>query len=256
MDWYLVITSDMREGLGLTGNELLAYALIYGYSNGDAGCYFGGTARLAQILGVKERQARGILKNLVDRGLIKREYHNAVPCYMVVGNPLPPMAENCQRQNNAEQTAINCQTNGNKLPHIYNNNINIYKSLSNKEEPSKNFSSSSDSQTITPAAKHCAPRFQKPSIAEIQDYCTERKNFVNPQQFFDFYESNGWMVGKNKMKDWKACVRTWEQRSKTTTNNPQPRPTYQTPKKESVFDKNMRILKEYMESKKEKADEQ
>jgi len=52
--------------------------------------------------------------------------------------------------------------------------------------------------------------FTKPTIDEIQDYCIERNNNVNAEQFYDYYESNGWKVGKNAMKDWKACVRTWE----------------------------------------------
>ena len=56
-------------------------------------------------------------------------------------------------------------------------------------------------------------KFQKPNIEEISNYCKERKNNVNPSKFIDFYESKGWMVGKNKMKDWKACVRTWENSS-------------------------------------------
>lgn len=53
-------------------------------------------------------------------------------------------------------------------------------------------------------------KFVPPTIEEISEYCRERKNNVNPEKFFDFYESKGWMVGKNKMKDWKAAVRTWE----------------------------------------------
>ena len=52
--------------------------------------------------------------------------------------------------------------------------------------------------------------FTKPTIDEIQNYCIERNNNVNAEQFFDYYESNGWKVGKNSMKDWKAAVRTWE----------------------------------------------
>lgn len=54
--------------------------------------------------------------------------------------------------------------------------------------------------------------FNKPTIIEIKDYCLERNNNIDANSFFDFYESKGWMVGKNKMKDWKAAVRTWELR--------------------------------------------
>ena len=53
-------------------------------------------------------------------------------------------------------------------------------------------------------------RFEKPTISDIEQYCIERNNNVNAEHFFDYYESNGWKVGKNSMKDWKAAVRTWE----------------------------------------------
>lgn len=53
-------------------------------------------------------------------------------------------------------------------------------------------------------------RFEKPTLSEIKEYCIERNNNVNAEQFFDYYESNGWKVGKNSMKDWRASVRTWE----------------------------------------------
>ena len=53
-------------------------------------------------------------------------------------------------------------------------------------------------------------RFTPPTIEEVQAYCQERQNGVDAERFIDYYSSNGWMVGKNKMKDWKAAVRTWE----------------------------------------------
>lgn len=56
--------------------------------------------------------------------------------------------------------------------------------------------------------------FTKPTLQEITDYCLERNNNVDAERFYNFYESKDWYVGKNKMKDWKACVRTWEQRDK------------------------------------------
>jgi len=52
--------------------------------------------------------------------------------------------------------------------------------------------------------------FIKPTILEILSYCQERKNNVNPDKFFNHYESNGWMVGKNKMTKWKSAIITWE----------------------------------------------
>jgi hypothetical protein len=53
-------------------------------------------------------------------------------------------------------------------------------------------------------------RFVPPTLDEVKAYCLERKNNVDAERFIDYYSSNGWLVGKNKMKDWKAAVRTWE----------------------------------------------
>ena len=57
-----------------------------------------------------------------------------------------------------------------------------------------------------------AKKFIKPTVEEIAAYCAERKNEVDAQAFFDFYESKGWKVGAVKMRDWRASVRTWEKR--------------------------------------------
>jgi len=65
-------------------------------------------------------------------------------------------------------------------------------------------------------------RFTPPTLQEVTDYCSERNNNVDPQAFIDFYSSKGWMIGKNKMKDWKACVRTWERHdNKVSVKTPQ-----------------------------------
>lgn len=85
-------------------------------------------------------------------------------------------------------------------------------------------------------------RFTPPTLEEVSSYCSERNNNVNPQKFIDFYQSKDWMVGKNKMKDWKACVRTWEQKEVK-----EPRvakePTYSS---ENNMDIDEDILKKYL----------
>ena len=53
-----------------------------------------------------------------------------------------------------------------------------------------------------------AKRFYPPTLDEVKQYCEERKNNIDPMAFIDFYSSKGWMIGKNRMKDWKAAVRT------------------------------------------------
>ena len=65
--------------------------------------------------------------------------------------------------------------------------------------------------------------FVPPTVDEVREYCLARKNGIDPQEFVDYYAARGWMLGKAKMKDWKAAVRTWE-RSRKQEN------------KENVFD--------------------
>jgi len=62
-------------------------------------------------------------------------------------------------------------------------------------------------------------RFVPPKPSEIKLYCIERNNGVDHDKFHNFYESKGWMVGKNKMKCWKSAVRGWEKNNPKTTNN-------------------------------------
>lgn len=62
-------------------------------------------------------------------------------------------------------------------------------------------------------------RFSPPTIEEVKAYCAERKNNVDAQRFVDYYTSNGWLVGKNKMKDWRAAVRTWERNNSSSSKS-------------------------------------
>ena len=67
-----------------------------------------------------------------------------------------------------------------------------------------------DKDIVIVKDKAKAKRFVKPTVVDIAEYCVERNNVVDAQKFYDYYSSNGWKVGKNPMKDWKAAVRTWE----------------------------------------------
>ena len=66
-----------------------------------------------------------------------------------------------------------------------------------------------EEDSIMPPQKY-KRTFTKPTLEEVQAYCKERNNNVDAQKWFDYYSSNGWKVGRNPMKDWKASVRTWE----------------------------------------------
>lgn len=60
-------------------------------------------------------------------------------------------------------------------------------------------------------------RFIPPTVEEVRAYCEERHNGIDPEAFIDFYATSKWKRGNTKITDWKACVRTWERRQKSTT---------------------------------------
>lgn len=76
-------------------------------------------------------------------------------------------------------------------------------------------------------------KHKKPTLEEVKEYCLERNNNVDAELFINYYESNGWKVGRNSMKDWKACVRTWE-RNKVNQH------------KESRYEREKRLLEEML----------
>ena len=80
----------------------------------------------------------------------------------------------------------------------------------------------SESESVSETESAGRPRrFTPPTLGEVKAYCDERRNGIDPQRFIDFYEAKGWKVGEQAMKDWKACVRTWESREKAQPKKPQ-----------------------------------
>lgn len=94
-----------------------------------------------------------------------------------------------------------------------NNQITLIEEYKNKE-----YKNNTTTYIGTNVGQRKTKVFQKPTLEEIKSYCFERKNSINPSRFYDYYESNGWKVGKNSMKDWKAAVRTWEQKGEYNEN--------------------------------------
>ena len=86
-----------------------------------------------------------------------------------------------------------------------------------KENPNENFPISESVEPGAEERKKVAPkkeRFKPPTVQEVQDYCNERQNGIQAYTFVNFYQSKGWKVGNQPMKDWKAAIRTWEQKNK------------------------------------------
>ncbi len=76
-----------------------------------------------------------------------------------------------------------------------------------------------DKEKDNKSKRKTASRFKAPTVEEVKAYCLERKNNVDAERFVDYYTSNGWKVGKQSMKDWKAAVRTWERNGFSNTQS-------------------------------------
>lgn len=183
----------MRETLGLKGNELIVYAVIYGYSQEGQGCFYGSLSHLAEICGITTRTAITTLQSLQAKGIILKSetIHNGVKYIAYTANGKNFMGSENFSQGGSE-----------KISHNIESNRYINNSLSIKGRG----------------------KFEKPSVEEVAAYCRERGNCVDAQAFVDFYESKGWKVGSTAMKDWRAAVRTWEGRDRHSSPNPSSRP--------------------------------
>ena len=202
-DDFILVRRFMSTELGIQSkNEMLLYALIYSYSDGGS-AFYGSTEYLAKRLGSSKSRIIKVLNEMVSKGLIIKKTSGRFNFYVtnfnyVCNTEEPPVSE---------QHPIRCQvdTESSVIPTPNNINNNIKNNIS-------------------------VTRFVKPKVEEIDSYCKERKNNVDAQQFFDYYESKGWKVGKSPMKDWKSAVRTWERNdfnnhNKVVTNEP-PKPQF------------------------------
>ena len=105
---------------------------------------------------------------------------------------------------------------------ILENKISTYLKTSFKEtskQDLKKLKTNKNKEIIITNKNNNKNNNKKPSVEEIKQYCLERNNGIDAEQFFDFYESKGWLVGKNKMKNWQAADRTWEKRKQKTTTS-------------------------------------
>jgi predicted phage replisome organizer len=102
------------------------------------------------------------------------------------------------------------------LPAVNDSQTNVNDSQGTDIEEDKEKEEDKENNSV-PQAESRAKRFTPPTVEEVRSYCAERKNNVDAQRFVDYYTSNGWLVGKNKMKDWRAAVRTWERNNTSSS---------------------------------------
>lgn len=199
-DSYINIQAFMVNDLHLGGNELIIYACIFGFSQDGESWFTGSRAYLASWCQASKSTVSRNLEKLCKAGLIEKRIRNENGVTLV-DYRATRYTQNADGYTQNEHGGIPKMGTGG-IPKMRTHNIDI----DNLEENTR------DSRRFTP-----------PSIEEVRAYCIERQNNVNPQRFVDHYESNGWMVGRNKMKDWRAAVRTWESNG-IGKQQPKPKP--------------------------------
>ena len=100
----------------------------------------------------------------------------------------------------------------NKFTLISVTNYDSYQEITSKQ-PANNPQTTTSKQTKQILGEK-RKNFVPPTVEQVREYCEKRNNNIDPVRFVDSYAAKGWYIGKNKMKDWEACVRTWEQREK------------------------------------------
>ena len=109
-----------------------------------------------------------------------------------------------------KRQALQCNTSATQLQQTRNVEIDIEKEIEIEREKK-------DKKEAPPR------RFTKPTLSEIEDFINENNYIVNATKFFDYYESNGWKVGRNSLKDWKAAVRSWEAKEQERLREKEPK---------------------------------
>ena len=143
-----------------------------------------GRKKIAHDLNISERNVRTAIKHLKSTNEVTIEVTNEFSIVNIV---------NWEKYQGFENEATNKVTGEMTIKRPTSDHIKEYKEIKNKRNIYINI---------------------PPTLDEVRDYCLERKNNVDAESFINFYESKGWMIGKNKMKDWKAAVRTWERNRK------------------------------------------
>ena len=205
------VPAEIWEDSNLTWNEKVVLMEIDSFTAAGKDCFIS-DEYIGNLVGVSTRTASSIVSKLIRLGYVKKTRTDGRHRY------LETAIFAWQTRNICGADTQNLQTTINK---ITNTNLQEKEKIYKKE------------------------RFEKPTVSEVRAYCEERKNGIDPEAFVAFYESKGWMVGKNRMTDWKAAVHTWEAKRKQETLTPTPSPKTE-PKRESVVEHNRRVLQEIL----------
>jgi hypothetical protein len=176
----------------------------------EAGTRITSFGKLADETGLSVKQIRGAMQKLENSGEVARERaHEGQAVSLCKWEKLQS-----DKPKRASKRALGGQAKGKQRATTKEGKeIEEVKEVNNEVDSV----GSSNEQPQPPKKKRTI--FKPPELSEVQTYCQERGKGINAQQWHDHYTANGWMVGKNKMKDWKAAVRTWERNNINNGNN-------------------------------------
>ena len=206
--YYAVIPANVRYDERLPMGARFLYGEITALCNEKGYCW-ASNKYFADLYKVTDRTVRSWISSLITNGyiisdLIFKENSKEVEArYLKL---MDGSMDETPGKNLPTPTEENFHTYGNNLPEPMEENFLDNNTSNNTEEY---ITISKDIVVGQPQQKK-TKKFIKPTIEEINAYCLERKNNIDAGHFFDYYESKGWKIGKNPMKDWKAAVRTWE----------------------------------------------
>lgn len=153
----------------------------------------------------------GVAFDFIKGDIDSAEESYAQKCKQLRENRLGSLRQKLTDDNRSQETRtddINCPQ------MLSDDNRSQQMSLENDNCPQNklNINNIQKETSLKRGKEKALTRFSPPSVDEVRAYCLERGNSVDPEQFIDFYASKGWKVGDQPMKDWRACVRTWEKR--------------------------------------------
>ena len=192
--YFAVIPAEIRYDNDLRANEKLLYGEITSLAKKTGECW-ASNKYFSELYGVKPNAIATWIRHLKNKG------------YIAVG-----YTYNGKVIDKRIITIGGIQKDNTSYPKRYGGGIQK-DNRGGIQKGEENNTNNTNNTSINNKRKYIKEKFKKPTLEEVVDYCKERNNFIDPEQFIDFYESKNWYVGKNKMKDWKACIRTWERRN-------------------------------------------
>lgn len=161
---------------------------------------------------------RVVLMVIVDRADREREAYERISATRAESGAKGGNAKAAKKTANDSNTVANDSKGVANVSKDIANDSNTVANDSKRPKPNPNTKPiiEKEKESKEKEAPTGAARFVRPTLEEVEAYCRERGNSISAQGFLNYYDSNGWRVGKSPMKDWKAAVRTWEQRDKKT----------------------------------------